>query len=360
MTHTLSTFCRRKLWCCLPVGLVVLLPSLGSGADPDDNYRVSFSLGAAFNVSAKFRGHPGIPNMQNPQGQSGTAYFDNGYVGPDVSGDASLTTFWGYNRADQPIIASGNVLGLNYERTMVTPDSTSPRLDADPSPSGEILVRRRIANSGCVTFGVEFGASYTRFDLDDNSRYTTDGQRTGYSFGLPSPVDADLFPPAGYQGPFNGLGPNLSLGQTTGQTLTIPGAVAVSGTRRVEADILGFRLGPYLEFPFNEKFAASISGGAVVALIADRVTWNENVSVNSATDNGYWTGQTSARGSQCGEAYGYFVSADVSYSVNDQWSTVAGCRFQGLGTYKHKIGEGEMQLDLGQSFIVSLAVRYSF
>lgn len=360
MTRTLSISRRRKLWCCLSVGLVVLFPSLSSGAHPDKKHSVSLSVGAAFNVSAKFRGHPGTPNMQNPQGQSGTTYFDNGYVGPDVSGDASLTTFWGYNRADQPMIASGNVIGLNYERTTVTPGSTSPRLDADPSLSGEILVRRRIANSGCVTFGVEFGASYTRFDLDDNSPYSTDGQRTGYSFSLPSPVDADLFPPAGYQGPFNGLGPNLSLGQTTGQTTTVPGAVAVSGTRRVEADIFGFRLGPYLEFPFNEKFAASISGGAVVALIADRVTWNENVSVNAATDNGYWTGQTSARGSRCGAAYGYFVSADVSFSMSEHWSTVAACRLQGLGTYKHKIGEGEMRLDLSQSFIASLAVRYSF
>jgi hypothetical protein len=317
-------------------------------------------LGAAFNVSAKFHGQPGGQNFQNPQGQSGTTYFDNGYVGPDVSGDASLTTFWGYNRADQPIIAGGNVIGINYERTTVAPDSTSPRLDADPSPSGEILVRRRIANSGWVTFGVEFGVSYTRFDLDDNSPYSTDGQRTSYSFSLPSPVDADLFPPIGYQGPFNGLGPNLSLGQTTGQTLTVPDAVAVSGTRRVEVDIFGFRLGPYLEFPFNDRFAASMSGGAVVALISDQVTWNGNVSVNSATDNGYWSGQTSAKGSHCGAAYGYFVSADVSYSVSEDWSTVAGCRLQGLSTYKHKIGEGEMRLDLGQSFIVSLAVRYSF
>lgn len=360
MTRTLSTFRRRRFWCCLPVGLVVLFPSLSSGADSDENYRVSFSLGAAFNVSAKFRGHPGTLNLQNPQGQSGTAYFDNGYVGPDVSGDASLTTFWGYNRADQPIIASGNVIGVNYERATVAADSTSPSFDADPSPSGEILLRRRIANSSRMTFGVEFGASYTRFDLDDNSPYTTDGQRTGYSFGLPSPVDADLFPPAGYQGPFNGLGPIMNLGQTTGQTTTVPGAVAVSGTRRVEADVFGFRLGPYLEFPFNEKFAASISGGAVVALIADRVTWNENVSVNSATDDGYWTGQMSVKGNGCGVTYGYFVSADVSYSVSEHWSTVAGCRLQGLGTYKHKIGEGEMRLDLGQSFIVSLAVRYSF
>src|SRR6266487_3606253 len=92
------------------------------------------------------------------------------------SGDASLTTFWGYDWADQPIIAGGNVIALNYQRTTVAADSTSPSIDAGPSPSGEILLRRRIANSSRVTFGVEFGASYTRLDLNDDSPYTADGR----------------------------------------------------------------------------------------------------------------------------------------------------------------------------------------
>src|SRR6185436_13264431 len=188
-------------------------------------------------------------------------------------------------------------------------DSTSPSIDADPSPSGEILARRRIANSSRVTFGAELGASYTRFDLKDNSSYTADGRRTGYAFGLPGPVDPSLFPPSGYQGPFNGLGPVLNLSQTIGQTTTAPGAITVSGSRQIEADVFGFRLGPYLEFPLGEKFAASISGGAVLALINDSVTWSESVSVSSSTANSYWTGQSSASGSRCGVAYGYYVGA---------------------------------------------------
>lgn len=360
MTLTLSAIRRGKSWFSLPLALAALFPAASPGADSADNYRVSLSLCAAFNISAKFRGQPGNLNMQNPQGQSGTAFFDNGYVGPDVSDDPSLTTFWGYNQTGQRIISGGYVIGLNYERTTVAADSTSPSIDADPSLGGEIVVRRKFAKSSRVTFGVEIEASYTRLDLDDNSPYTAEGQRTSYSFGLPSPIGADLFPPAGYQGPFNGLGPVLNLGQTTGQTTTAPGAVTVSGRRQVEADVFGFRLGPYLEFPFNEKLAASISAGGVVALLANRVAWSERAAVNSATDNGYWTGQASASGSRRGLAYGYYVGADVSYSMNEHWSVIAGCKFQGLGTYSRKVGQGELQLDLSQSVFVSLGVSCSF
>jgi len=359
MTLARSTIRRREFWCCFPVGLVLLL-NTSSGADSDKNYHVSFSAGAVFNIAANFRGHPGTLNLQNPQSQSGTAFFDNGYVGPDVSGDANLTTFWGYNRADQPIIAGGNIIGMNYERTTAAANSTSPTVEAGPSPSGEILVRRGIAKSTRVTFGAEFGASCTRFDFNDDSSYALDGNRTGYSFSLPGPVDPNLFPPAGYQGPFNGLGPILNQGQTTGQTTTAPGAIVVSGRRQIEADVFGLRLGPYLEFCFSEEFAASISGGAVVALINDSVTWSETVSVSSSTDNGYWTGQSSASGNKCGVAYGYYVGADVSYSINERWSVLAGGKLQGLGTYTRKIGEGELDLDLRRSVMVSLAIRYSF
>lgn len=360
MTSTHSARSRGPFWRCVSIGLVASLPIASPGADSGGNYHVSFSAGAAFNISAQFRGHPGVLNLQNSQGQSGATFFDNGYVGPDVSGDPSLTTFWGYNQVEQRTISGGNVVGINYARTTLSPEATSPSIDADPSPSGEIVVRRQFACSSRVTFGVEFAASYTRLDLDDNSPYAADGQRTGYSFGLPGPVDADLFPPAGYQGPFNGLGPVLNLGQSASPATIVPGAVAVTGTRQLEADVFGFRLGPYLEFEFGDKFAASFSAGGVMALINDRVTWSESVSVNSATDSGYWTGQVSARGSECGVEYGYYVGADVGYLINHHWSVIAGCQLQGLSTYKHQIGQGELRLDLSRSLIVNLGVRYRF
>ena len=98
----------------------------------------------------------------------------------------------------------------------------------------------------------------------------------------------------------------------------------------------------------------------MLALINDSVTWSESVSVSSSTANSYWTGQSSASGSKCGVAYGYYVGADVSYSMNEHWSVVAGCKMQGLGIYTREIGQGQLELDLRRSVIASLAVRYTF
>ena len=361
MTPTSSIIRHGNFWLCLPLGLAVTIPNAGLAADSNGNYRVSFSLGAAFNISAKFSGHPGALNLQSSQSQAGAANFDNGFVGADVSGDPNLTTFWGYSRVNQPVAdGNGNVIGLNYERTTVAADSMSPKIDADPSLAGEILLRRSISTSGGRTIGVELGVSYMSLSLHDDSAYTVDGQRTGYSFALPSPVNAELFPPPGYQGPFNGLGLNLNQSQTTGQTVAAPAAIAVSGSRRIDADVFGFRLGPYWEIQFDETLAASFSAGAVVAFINDSVTWSESISVNTATDNGYWTGQSSASGSRSGVAYGYYVGADVNWSLNERWSVVGGCRVQDLGTYTHGIGLGQMQLSLRRSIFVSLGVGYSF
>jgi hypothetical protein len=360
MTFTPSVIHPGKLSCWLAVGLGVLLTGASHGADSDGKYRVSFSFGAAFNISAKFRGHPGDVNLQNPSSQSGAAYFDNGYAGPDVSADPNLTTYWGYDQADQRIISGGNVIGMNYERTTAVSDTASPTMDADPSPSGEVVVRRRIAGSSWPAFGVEFGASYTELEMDDNSPYSAHGQRTGYTFGLPGPVDAELFPPAGYQGPFNGLGPVLNLKPTASPTTTVPRSVTVSGSRRINAEVFGIRLGPFLEFPISERLTASISGGVVVALINDRVKWQESVSINTATSSGYWTGQTSVSQNHWGTAYGYYFGADVIYALDQHWLVVGGCKLQGLGTYEHNIGQGEMEMDLSQSIFVSLGLGWSF
>jgi hypothetical protein len=84
------------------------------------------------------------------------------------------------------------------------------------------------------------------------------------------------------------------------------------------------------------------------------------VSVNSAAANGYWTGQASASGTRCGVAYGYYVAAEVSCAINEHWNITADCQMQGLGTYQHQVGLGEVQLDLRRTLIVSLGAGYRF
>jgi hypothetical protein len=357
-TFLTATQCRTVLICA--VGLATPVMPVLAGQETNSNWQIRFSANTMFNVSASFRGHPAAPLLSNSHDQSGAANYDNGYVGRDVSGDPNYSTYWGYNQSSQQILSGGNVVGLNYERTTPLANAGSPRLDADPSVGGDLNLRREITKWGEVRFGLELGASYNKVDIKDSSSYYTTGQRTAYSYGLAAPMDASLFPPAGYQGPFNGLGPIINPTPTTGQTAMVPNAVLVSGTREVEADIFGFRLGPYIEMPLSKRFSASISAGALVALVHDHVNWSENLAVNTATVSGYWTGSSSVSGDSCGVTAGFYAGADVSFQMSENWSLFAGARFQDAGTYTHHLGDGEMNLNQGQTFSLELGVGYSF
>lgn len=323
-------------------------------------WQVSASANALFNVSASFKGHPASPPLSGPNDQPGAANYDNGYVGRDISGDPNFSTYWGYTQASQQIISGGNVVGLNYERTSALAGSSSPRADADPSCGGEITLRRQITRWGDVRFGLELGASYNKVDVKDTTSYFTSGQRTSYSYGFPTPVPTGLFPPPGYSGPFNGAGLNINPNATMGSTTTVPDAVLVTGSREVDADVFGFRLGPCLDLPVCEKVTVSLSTGLLVAVVHDNVTWSENLAVSTATSPGYWTGSSSVSGDSTGVTAGIYVGGELNVHLTDSWSLIAGARFQDAGTYRQDIGSGQMDLNLGQAISANLGIGYSF
>jgi hypothetical protein len=349
----------RAFLCC-GIGLSVI----GSAAQADEDaappWQLRVSANALFNVSASFKGHPSPQLLTSGHERPGAQNYDNGYAGRDVSSDPNLSTYWGYNQASQQILSGGNVTGLNYERTSFSADQSSRRSDVDPGPGGDIILRRQIGKWSKARFGLDLGFSYNKANAEDDSSYWAAGQRTTYAHGLLAPINAGLFPSAGYQGPHYGLGPILNPTPTVGQTTTVPGAVLVSGSRQVDADLFGVRLGPCLELPISKELLIAISAGGAIALVRDTVSWTERVAVNTATDIGYWTGQSSAAGDSFGVTAGFYAGADVSYLFSKSWALFGGVRFQDAGTYTHQIGQGQMELDLRQTFSVSLGVGYSF
>ena len=234
-----------------------------AGDSADDNWQVRFSANTLFNVSASFQGHPGAVSLSSPNDQPGAANYDNGYVGRDVSGDPHLSTYWGYTQSSQQIISGGNVTGLRYDRTAPLANASSPDLNFDPSVGGDLELRRQLTKFGKVRFGLELGASYNHVDMVDSSSYMTAAQRTSDIYNMAAPINSALFPPPGYQGPYNGAGPVIDPTRAGQSSSTIGNAVLVSGRREVEANIFGFRLGPYLELPITKRFSADVSAGAV-------------------------------------------------------------------------------------------------
>jgi len=325
-----------------------------------DNWQVRFSANTLFNVSAGFQGHPKNMSLSSPNDQPGAANYDNGYVGLDISGDPHLSTYWGYTQSSQQITSGGNVTGLRYDRTAPLANSSSPNLDSDPSVGGDIDLRRELTTFGKVRFGLDLGVAYNHVHMIDSSSYWAGAQRTSDIYNLPSPVNSALFPPPGYQGPYNGAGPVIDPTVAGQSSAAVPNAVFVSGRRDVEANIFGFRLGPYLELPLSERFSADVSAGLLVALVQNKVNWSESLSVNTATANGYWSGQSSASANFWDVSAGFYAGANLSYQLSRHWSVFTGARFQDAGALSHSVGDGRVQLDLGKTVSVNLGIGCSF
>ena len=348
--------CRAILFSL--AGLSVATAHAQESADDsaEAKWQVHFSANTLFNVTASFKGHPGLPALNGGGGQPGAENYDNGFVGLDVSGDPGLSTYWGYNNASQLVTSGGNVTGVNYQRaSSVAPNSVSPKLDSDPSVGAEINFRRQLTKFGEARFGVEFGASYNKVDLTDTTGYFAAGAATSYGYNFAGPINANLFPPAGYQGPFDGAGPIINPTPTTGPTVLTPNAVFITGKRDVEANIFGLRLGPYLELPLTKRFSASLSGGAVLAVVCDSVSWRENLLVNNVN-----VGSSSVSDTSCGVTAGFYVGADASFRISENWSAFAGFRYQDAGTYTHSLGRGQVDLNLGETYLVNLGIGFSF
>src|SRR6266478_5921027 len=137
-----------SLRCAFGLALLVSLlfgPAAGLAEEPDTNYlnRVTVSARFGFNLSAKFRGLPTLPQpISSRLTAHGDRYnYDDGYVLTDISGNAGgQTWYWGYDNSASQI--SGNTILLGRSTAMGSSPAVS--LDSDPSLGAEIVYRRQL------------------------------------------------------------------------------------------------------------------------------------------------------------------------------------------------------------------------
>src|SRR5205085_4473947 len=60
------------------------------------------------------------------------------------------------------------------------------------------------------------------------------------------------------------------------------GAALITGHREFDAQVFGFRLGPYFELPLSKRWLASLSGGLAVLHVASDFTFDETVSISQS------------------------------------------------------------------------------
>ena len=319
----------------------------------DTNRLDRFSLNARFglNISAKFKRASmslTAPPRTTPDGNRYN--YDDGYVLTDVSGNYGGQTWnWGYDQHSQ--IGDNTIL---MHRSTVLADAPSVTgVDEDNPQCGfEFAYDRELGKRDKLHYGLEAAVNYMNLSFKDTSPFSANVSRLTDAF----PFTPGTTPPtAPYQGSFNG--PGFVLGSTPASSTTalIPGGATVVDQRNFDADIWGFRLGPYAEYPLGRNVDLWFSGGLAAALLDGSASRKETASLA-----GGGTMVSSGGGSDFGLLWGGYLSAKVSWQLSERWSAEGGVQYQYLGTYEHNFGGQVVQLDLSKSMFITIGLGYSF
>ncbi len=336
------------------VASALLVPGVGAEDQIETNSlnQIRFVPWTGFGITARFRNAGNL--SLNPVGRTtpdGNAYnYSDGYVLTDVSGNAGgQTWYWGYDNSSQ---ISGNTIQMH--QTAVSGDvSSSDTTDlSNPGWGGELIYDRELGSRGKMHYGIESAVDYTSLSLHASGYGTGDIiQKTdAYAF-----ASGTTPPSAPYQGTFNGPGFLIGSLPASSSSTVMAGAANIITSQKLDADVWGMRLGPYLNLPVDERVKLSFSGGLVLALLNAKVSWTETVNIN-----GGGTLSASGGGSDLGLLWGAYLGANLSWQLSRCWGAEAGVQYQYLGVYRHSFSGSEVELDFSKSIFISLGISYSF
>jgi hypothetical protein len=337
-----------------------------AGAEEIVTNRLSFSARLGFNASARFKGLTvapvGTPSTSRrtplqPGRPDGDAYnYDNGYVLPDVAtveygNNDGMTWYWGYDDSASQI--SDNTILLS-RTTSTTGGGATGSFGDDPQLGCELTYNRFLGAWGDARYGLEVAANYLNLSMHASGTFAGSATRVtdAYPF-TPGTTPPYATPPDTVPGPYQGSyeGPGFVIGGTpvSSSTVIVPGAT-VTDKRRFDGDLWGFRLGPYLEIPLDDPVNLSLSAGLAVGLLNADASWSQTSGSSSF----------SGSGSDNEVLWGGYVSAVLTWYLSERWSLVGGAQFQSLGDYEHSFGGREVEVDLSNSWFVTLGLSCKF
>jgi opacity protein-like surface antigen len=323
-----------------------ILAALAGRADEDccahdrDPNSLSFSARFGFNIGARFK-NPGRINFS----------INRETGDPDPAHAHDKYNYGGFDNASQvsPAATPNNHLALS--RTVSADAVSSPWKDADLSLGGELVYRRELGTIPklCdMRWGFEAAGNYANISLNDHATYS--GTVTRQTDTYVPFQDATITDPR--QGTFNG--PGTLLNDTPISSALTGGAATISGRRKIDADMWGFRVGPYVEMPLAKHLNASLSGGFAGALLNVDASWQETLAVGSAQY------PFSGGGNKTDWRFGYYLAANADYQFSEDWSVVVGVQYQSLANYQQAISGRTVELDLSNAIFVTLGLSYRF
>ena len=314
--------------------------------------------------------------------QSGGTYNSlDGYVLTDSTGNFSppptnpsdphldnLTQYWGYDnsarqRDGAPVVGGfPTVLMTRIAGAAAGGGLGGSTLEDDPTISPELSYRRQFAEGDEKdwSWGGEIAVNYQNLCLRNSGTQNYTGVQDAFQYYQGTlPPNSPTSNGQSYQGPYapSTGGPQYILISPLPipQTGTVP--VVVSGRHQFDADIWGFRLGPYLNRTLGKEknWDVNFVGGLALALVDSSVSWSEDLRVNGIADS-----LRSGSGGDTELMWGYYVGANVSWHINKRWDLNAGVQFQDLGTLQQNVGNRQVELDMSEVIYLTVGVAYKF
>lgn len=312
--------------------------------------RFGLSYRSGWNIAASFHNQPGYyagPHVGSATGGGTDRFYDDGFVRVDSTGNAGgLTSYWGYDNASQ--VPGNNTVVMNR----IAPESgLGSRATSDPYHGFELTWNHRVGQLHHAEWGLEAAFNFTPIDIRDTRPVTGNALRTSDAYSLGGIVPP--LPP--YSGPLTPPGPLLADAPLSRTQTVQPGAVSITGRRELEAELYGFRLGPYFELPLSRHFAAAVSGGLAVGVVDARIRYDETLTVGSLGPI-----RRSGSAAHTTALVGGFASVNLRWNLTETTHLFTGLQYQNVGQFTGRAGDKKAVLELGQSLFWTVGLGFRF
>ena len=228
--------------------------------------------------------------------------------------------------------------------------ATAKDRDDDPQPGFELTYNRELGRNEKLRWGLEMAFGFMNVSVNDSHPIPLGVSRLtdAYPLGIVVP------PPAPYYHGAN-LSPegNPVIGATPVTSAAGNALATVNGSRRFDADLYEFRLGPYLEIPFGRKWAVTLSGGLALVDVNSDFSFKETVSISGIAP-------AADSGSHSDLLVGGYAAGNVSYKLNEVWGLFTGVQFHAVGNYSQRESGRTAVLNLGETVFLVFGASYSF
>jgi hypothetical protein len=315
--------------------------------------RVTVSLRFGLNIQGKFTGAggPAASGQRTPSG--GKRNYDDGYVLTDISGNAgNQSWYWGYDNSSQVNASGPNT--IDFHRDTVVGGPASSQGDNTPYVGAEITYNWELGKDDWrhIHYGLEAALNFMPISFGSGGLYNVTLSRLTDTYGY---TPGTTPPGAPYEGSFGGPGFVINTPVLGSTTTLVPGATLLA-QQKFDANLWGFRLGPYVEMPLSKRWSLHASAGLAMGLMDAEAHWRETITLPA----GGGTTRKAGGGDDFDVLGGYYLGLDAAYQFDENWALQVGVQFQDMGNYTHNFDGRAVELNLRHSLFIQVGVSYSF